>query len=149
MRGKRRKQADPRPGSVFPLDVPGRPWFGLYRGDYTDPDGVCFSFAGPEGSMLILGPPRSGKTSSLVIPSVLDAPAAVVSTSTKPDVLDATVLRRSARGRCFVFDPSATVTLPQSAYPLRWSPLVGCEDFETAVAMAHALADSGPSRLAR
>ena len=140
MRGKRRQQADR--GSVLPTDVPGRPWFGLYRGDFTDPEGVCFSFAGPEGSMLILGPPRSGKTSSLVIPSVLDAPAAVVSTSTKPDVLAATAFRRGARGRCFVFDPSATVTLPQGTYPLRWSPLVGCEDFERAVAMAHALASA-------
>jgi hypothetical protein len=120
--------------------VPGRPWFGLYRGDDADTEGVHFSFAGPEGSMLILGPPRSGKTSSLVIPSVLDAPAAVVSTSTKPDVLEATVLRRGVRGRCFVFDPSATVAVPQGSYPLRWSPLVGCEDFEIAVAMAHALA---------
>ncbi len=71
----------------------------------TTPSGVCFSFAGPEGSMLILGPPRSGKTSSLVIPSVLDAPAAVVSTSTKPDVLAATVFRRSARGRCLRLRP--------------------------------------------
>lgn len=137
MKGKRRKQADR--GSVFPDDVPGRPWFGLYRGDYTDPEGGL-SFAGPEGSMLILGPPRSGKTSSLVIPSVLDAPAAVVSTSTKPDVLAATLFRRRARGRCFVFDPSGTVILPQGTYPLRWSPLVGCEDFERAVTMAHALA---------
>ena len=140
MRGRRGKRA--AAGSAFPADVPGRPWFGLYRGDFSDPEGVCFSFAGPEGSMLILGPPRSGKTSSLVIPSILDAPAAVVSTSTKADVLDATAFRRGVRGRCFVFDPSATVALPQGAHPLRWSPLVRCEDFETAVAMAHALASA-------
>ena len=93
--------------------------------------------------MLILGPPRSGKTSSLVIPSVLDAPAAVVSTSTKPDVLAATVFRRSTRGRVFVFDPSWRASaIPRHTWPLRWSPLFGCEDFENAVAMAHALASA-------
>ena len=41
-------------------------------------------------SVLVLGPPRSGKTSGLLIPNVLSAEGAVVTTSTKPDVLDAT-----------------------------------------------------------
>jgi type IV secretory pathway TraG/TraD family ATPase VirD4 len=100
------------------------------------------SMAGPEASMLVLGPPRSGKSSGIVVPCVLDAPAAVVSTSTKPDVLVATVYRRYALGNCFVFDPSGTVPLPQGTFPLRWSPVVGCERFESAVAMAHALADA-------
>jgi len=43
-------------------------------------------FASPEHAVLVLGPPRSGKTSSLIIPNVLMAAGAVVSTSTKPDV---------------------------------------------------------------
>jgi type IV secretory pathway TraG/TraD family ATPase VirD4 len=89
--------------------------------------------------MLVIGPPRSGKTSCVVVPNVLDAPAAVVSTSTKPDVLDATLLRRWSLGNCFVFDPAASTPLPSGAYPLRWSPVVGCSTFEAAVAMAHAL----------
>ncbi len=44
---------------------------------------------------MVLGPPRSGKTSSLIIPNVLSANGPVVTTSTKPDVLDATVAARS------------------------------------------------------
>jgi hypothetical protein len=92
--------------------------------------------------MLVLGPPRSGKTSSLVIPAVLDAPAAVVSTSTKPDVLGATAGRRHLLGNPFVFDPSGTVALPAGTHTMRWSPVVGCEDFERAVAMAHAMASA-------
>jgi hypothetical protein len=121
----------------FP-DVPGRPWFGLYAGVGTN--GYCW--APREGSMLVIGPPRSGKTSCIVIPAVLDAPAAVVSTSTKPDVLEATVFRRWAIGNCFVFDPTGSMTTPAGAYPLRWSPVVGCDTFERAVAMARALASA-------
>ena len=62
--------------------------------------------------VLVIGPPRSGKTSSLVVPSVLDAPAAVVSTSTKPDVLKATTVHRGRLGRCFLFDPLPPPSVP-------------------------------------
>ncbi len=136
MRKKKRSLPEPPvSGSAFPTEVPGRPWWGLYSGDGTD--GYCW--AGPESSLLVVGPPRSGKTSCLVVPNVLDAPAAVVSTSTKPDVLEATVFRRFALGNCFIFDPTGSTPLPQGTHPLRWSPVVGCDTFEAAVAMAHAL----------
>jgi Type IV secretory system Conjugative DNA transfer len=46
--------------------------------------------ADPEHAVMVLGPPRSGKTSSIVIPAMLAAPGAAVSTATKRDVLDAT-----------------------------------------------------------
>ncbi len=39
-------------------------------------------WAAPESSVLVLGPPRSGKTSSIIIPAVLAATGPVVSTST-------------------------------------------------------------------
>ena len=38
-------------------------------------------WASVEDSMLLLGPPRSGKGLHLVIPMILDAPGAVVTTS--------------------------------------------------------------------
>jgi type IV secretory pathway TraG/TraD family ATPase VirD4 len=101
------------------------------------------SFAGAESSLLVIGPPRCGKTSSIVIPCVLDAPAAVVSTSTKTDVLAATLLRRWTLGNCYVFDPSGAITIPEGAVRLRWSPVTGCERFEQAVATAHSLASAG------
>jgi type IV secretory pathway TraG/TraD family ATPase VirD4 len=119
----------------YPTDILGRPWWGAYCGDGSK--GLCF--AGPEASVLVVGPPRSGKTSCLMVPNVLDAPAAVVSTSTKGDVLEATVFRRYALGNCFVFDPTGSTPIPLGAYPLRWSPVVGCDTFESSVAMAHAL----------
>src|SRR4051812_31023779 len=46
--------------------------------------------ASRQQSVLVLGPPRSGKTSTVICPSILIAPGPVVSTSTKLDVLHAT-----------------------------------------------------------
>jgi type IV secretion system protein VirD4 len=143
---RRSKKLQPVPAPVespIPTDIPGRPWWGLYSGDGINEDRTTgLSFAGPESSMLVLGPPRSGKTSAIVIPCVLDAPAAVVSTSTKPDVMAATIFVRHQLGNCFVFDPTGTTVIPDAAFPLRWSPVVGCQKFEQAVSMAHALASA-------
>ena len=96
--------------------------------------------AGDQASVLIVGPPRSGKTTSLVIPNVVWAPGAVVTTSTKDDVLAGTVTARSARGACWWYDPSASVPAPCGTKTLRWSPLAGCEKWATAVTRAHAIA---------
>ena len=124
----------------YPTDIPGRPWKGLYVGNGSaDRSVISLVWAGPESSVLVVGPPRSGKTSGLVIPNVLNAPGAVVSTSTKPDVFEFTMYRRWVLGNVFVFDPTGTLEIPEGAYPLRWSPVVGCETFDAAVSMAHAL----------
>lgn len=48
-----------------------------------------------EDSTLILGPPRSGTGLHLVINAILDAPGAVVTTSTRPDNIAATLAARS------------------------------------------------------
>ncbi|WP_256221171.1 type IV secretory system conjugative DNA transfer family protein, partial [Microbacterium sp. AR7-10] len=44
-------------------------------------------WASVEDSILLIGPPRSGKGLHIVIPAILDAPGAVVTTSTRPDNL--------------------------------------------------------------
>ena len=56
-------------------------------------------FASREHAVLVLGAPRSGKTSAVVIPSILACPGALVSTSTKTDVRDATVRSRAGARR--------------------------------------------------
>ena len=66
-----------------------------HAGVYLGAGSVGPAWAGTEQAVLVLGPPRSGKTSSIVVPTVLGAPGAVVSTSTKPDVLRATASARS------------------------------------------------------
>ncbi len=107
----------------------------MYLGHDTD----GWQFVPPELSVMILGPPRSGKTSSLIIPNVLAANGAVVSTSTKPDVLDATTTARSHIGRCFLFDPTGSVPPTLDLEPLRWSPVQGCGTWDGAMTTARSL----------
>ncbi len=99
-------------------------------------------FAPPEQAILALGPPRSGKTSALVIPSVLAAQGAVVSTSTKPDVLSSTAAARLRRGPCFVYDPSGTVDAPPGVKQARWSPIARCKSWDEALLVAGSLVAS-------
>jgi type IV secretory pathway TraG/TraD family ATPase VirD4 len=101
---------------------------------------VC---AEPEHAVLVLGPPRQGKTSAIVIPTILAAGGPLVATSTKEDVLLATAPTRAQVGRCWLFDPSGTVTLPASVVPaiqpLRWAPAQACSTWDGAVMIAHNL----------
>ena len=74
-----------------------------------------------EDSMVLLGPPRSGKGLHLVIPLILDAPGAVITTSTRPDNLAVTMAARATGGRpVAVFDPQRLA--PGVASATRWSP---------------------------
>ncbi len=47
---------------------------------YVGTDGRRLIWAGAQQAMLVLGPPRSGKTSTLVVPNVLAAPGPVLVT---------------------------------------------------------------------
>jgi type IV secretory pathway TraG/TraD family ATPase VirD4 len=106
---------------------------GLFLG--TSRGVACF--ASVEDSMVLLGPPRSGKGMNLVIPFILDAPGAVVTTSTRPDNLAATITARQKRGPVGVFDPQGLAV--GVAGGLRWSPVRGCENPQTAMMRAAAL----------
>lgn len=92
-----------------------------------------------EDSMLCLGPPRSGKGTSIVIPMILDAPGAVVTTSTRPDNLAVTLAARRALGPVAVFDPQGLGYAPGLTPSLRWSLVGGCERVQTAMLRAEAL----------
>lgn len=73
-----------------------------------------------EDTMAAIWGPRTGKTTSLVIPMVLAAPGPVLTTSNRRDVLDATRLPRSRCGRVWVFDPQAVAGEEPSWW---WDPL--------------------------
>ncbi len=101
-------------------------------------------WASVEDSMLLLGPPRSGKGQNIVIPAILDAPGAVVTTSTRPDNLAVTLAARASRGPVAVFDPQGLATSRAGAPTLRWSVVRGCENPQTAMIRAEALvSDAG------
>lgn len=90
-----------------------------------------------EDSFLLVGPPRSGKGHHVVIPFILDAPGAVLTTSTRPDNLAATLRARRRQGPVAIFDPQQLAAgLPAG---LRWSPVRGCADPLTAMIRARGL----------
>ncbi|WP_372967006.1 type IV secretory system conjugative DNA transfer family protein [Microbacterium sp.] len=96
-------------------------------------------WASVEDSILLLGPPRSGKGAHIVINAILDAPGAVVTTSTRPDNLTATLrARQRTGGPVAVFDPQHLAEGVPAG--LRWSPIRGCEDPLTAMIRATGLA---------
>ncbi|QIM16016.1 type IV secretory system conjugative DNA transfer family protein [Leucobacter insecticola] len=95
-------------------------------------------WASVEDSILLIGPPRSGKGAHIVINAILDAPGAVVTTSTRPDNLTATLRARQKIGPTAVFDPQHLAEGIPSG--LRWSPIRGCEDPLTAMIRATGLA---------
>lgn len=96
------------------------------------------AWASVEDSILVVGPPRSGKGLHLVIPMLLDAPGAVVTTSTRPDNLAVTYSARRALGPVAVFDPQGLAAgVPDG---LRWSPVRGCDVPQIAMIRARGLA---------
>ena len=102
--------------------------------------------ANPEHAVMVLGPPRSGKTSSIVIPSLLAAPGAALSTSTKLDVMQATHRARAEVGQVWLFDPSGEQThWPSGVRRLCWSPVSGARSWDGALLMARAMTSSSPA----
>jgi type IV secretory pathway TraG/TraD family ATPase VirD4 len=106
---------------------------------YVGTDGRQLIWAGSQQAVLVLGPPRAGKTSSLVVPNVLAAPGAVVVTSTKTDILQATLASRAQLGRCWLLDPTGTVPAPWGANLIRWSPVQASVSWEEALVTARVM----------
>jgi type IV secretory pathway TraG/TraD family ATPase VirD4 len=77
--------------------------------------------------------PRSGKTTALAVPAVLDAPGPVVATSNKADLLAATGTLREGVGRVWTFDPQSIAYAPQQWW---WDPIAELVDVEAAERMA-------------
>ncbi|KGM17834.1 type VI secretion protein [Actinotalea fermentans ATCC 43279 = JCM 9966 = DSM 3133] len=96
------------------------------------------AWASVEDSILVVGPPRSGKGLHMVIPMLFDAPGAVVTTSTRPDNFAVTYAARREVGPVAVFDPQGLAAgVPDG---LRWSPVRGCDVPQIAMIRARGLA---------
>ena len=141
LRARRTKQpVQPQPPVDLLTDVRERSWR-AGGGPYLGLTGQGQRRYGrSERAVLILGPPRSGKTSSVIIPTVVAHTGPVVSTSTKPDVLTTTGRARGRVGRVWVFDPAGTSTGARSGgLELRWSPVTGSESWDGALLLARAM----------
>ena len=73
-----------------------------------------------EDMLMMIAGPRTGKSTSLVIPAIVDAPGSVIVTSNKRDVVDATRDVRVDAGPVWVFDPQG-ITLEEPTW--WWNPL--------------------------
>lgn len=78
-----------------------------------------------EDSVVLEGAPRSGKGFRLLIPAIIDFPGPVITTSTRPDNLAATMMIRKKYGTVTVFDPQGLAGIKDS---MRISPVTGCSD---------------------
>ena len=113
----RRKEVA-RKAAAFGLDSSAHPGYPIGRAVadrgqvYGDWESVGVCIAGP----------RTGKTSAIAIPLVLSAPGAVVATSNKRDLVDATLLarERAAGQKAWVFDPCGITKRPAEFF---WNPL--------------------------
>jgi hypothetical protein len=102
-------------------------------------EGRGWATADPETAAMILGPPRSGKTTAVMIPALMACSGPAVSTSTKPDVMDATWRARAEIGEVWLFDPSGTEPLPEGVRRLLWSPVAAAATWDGALVMAKAM----------
>lgn len=95
-----------------------------------------------QSAVMVLGPPRSSKTSAVMVPALMASSGAAISTSTKPDVMRATLTARSEIGQAWLFDPSGYENgsvLPDGVRRLCWSPVAAAHDWDGALVMARAM----------
>ncbi|MFN2567998.1 MAG: type IV secretory system conjugative DNA transfer family protein [Candidatus Dormibacteria bacterium] len=83
-----------------------------------------------ETSVLVVGPTRSGKTTSLVIPNLFSWRGPAIVTSTKSELVDITAAHRQGLGPVYVYDPTGEIS---HLYPsVSWSPMDGCQTLDRA-----------------
>jgi type IV secretory pathway TraG/TraD family ATPase VirD4 len=90
--------------------------------------------------------PRIGKTTSRGIPAILEAPGAVLVTSNKRDIVDATRELRSERGEVWPFDPQGIVGATPDWW---WNPLTYVTDEVKAEILADVFASGSRDPTAR
>jgi type IV secretion system protein VirD4 len=109
---------------------------GVYLG--VGADGLA-RHARSERAVLLLGPPRAGKTSGVIIPALIAHTGPAACTSTKTDVARATRPARSLGGRTWVFDPTGAGGGRGESQELRWSPVPGSVSWDGALLMGRAM----------
>ena len=108
---------------------------GIFLGESSN--GVIF--APPQHGVLVLGPPRSGKTTSIVLPNLFAANGSVLAISTKTDLIDSTLRARSRLGQVLLFNPKAQPFNEATSNKLGWSPLRYASNWDQSVLTAEAM----------
>ncbi len=97
--------------------------------------------SGPESHLMAVAPTRSGKTTRVVVPALLEHDGPAIVLLNKTDVVFDTVQERETRGPVWVCAPF-TCELPHRC---GWTPLDGCESWEYALRMGRWLFDADPT----
>ncbi|MDM7886584.1 TraM recognition domain-containing protein [Curtobacterium sp. RHCKG23] len=111
------------------LGVPGCPGVPLGK----DMRSGKLLYASWEDVTIGIAGPRVGKTTSLVVPAILAAPGALLTTSNKPDTVETTRGLRDEVGTTWVFDPQEVVDEQPTWW---WNPLSYVTDDTTAAKLA-------------
>lgn len=93
-----------------------------------------------EDPTIVIGPSRAGKGWYLILNWIVNAPGAVITTSSKMDnaVLTLKHRERVSPGNVWVFAPGVAGG-EALGYVLRWNPVDGCVNEETLIRRIHAL----------
>jgi len=121
----------------------------LAGGDAGKPYGAYLGLAVAlrgEDCALTIAPARAGKTTRLAVGRIVDAPGAVVATSTKSDLVHLTASARPGRRRSHVFDPDRLLHWPNLC---RWDIVAGCDDVREALTRARAMVAARPLQAGR
>ncbi len=129
----KRQAAITRP-SLAPQKLPQQE-VGYPLGISRRPRGVKL-VASWETSLELVAPPGAGKTLRVLARILRQHPGPCLATATKPDLYEVSAKARERLGPVFALDPDR---LAPAAAPLRWSPVVGCEDSAVAERRAGAL----------
>ena len=105
---------------------------------------LCSPLENPTGT---LAPTQSGKTRRDLVHKALDAPGALLCSTTKPDLLEFAAVARTRRmlaGPVLAFDATG-----QAAWPARvaWDPVAGCTDLAAAYRRAHTMIEAAAAGL--
>jgi len=112
---------------------------GAYLGVYEDGE---WATAEPESGTMVIGPPRRGKTTAVIIPTILGASGPLLSTATKPEVMESTMRARGEIGQLWWFDPAGEVSqMPEGVRRLHWSPVAESTSWDDALLTANAMTE--------
>jgi type IV secretion system protein VirD4 len=90
-------------------------------------------------ALVVFGPPQSGKSAGVAIPSLLEWDGPTVACSVKTDLYTATVRRRQRLGEVMVFDPYGLSPTRGST----WSPLAAATTWDGALSTALRITAAG------
>jgi type IV secretion system protein VirD4 len=130
----------------------------LTRPERVAGDGICLGFLGrhllqspAEDNLLLLGVQRSGKTSTVVVPTLLTWSGAAIATSTKEELVRLTVRHRAQLGPVWVFAPldrDITWIDKLGLKAATWNPISSITDCGSAAELADHFTASGKRGMA-